>query len=58
MKTKPSDDRRKERRWLARNGHALHCTLASKQGKAHEPLHPARSAMYARCKLSGHPLRQ
>jgi hypothetical protein len=58
MKTSPSDQRRKERRWLARNGHALACTLADKAGKAHEPLHAARSAMYARCRLSGHPMRQ
>jgi len=58
MSTKPSDQRRAHRRWLARNGHALACTVASAAGKAHEPLHPARSAMYARCKLSGHPMRQ
>jgi hypothetical protein len=58
MKRSPSDIRRAQRRWLARNGHALACTLASHAGKAHEPLHPARSAMYARCKLSGHPMRQ
>jgi hypothetical protein len=58
MKTSPSDQRRKERRWLARNGHALACSTASKQARGHQPLHKSRREIMFAVNFTGHPMFQ
>lgn len=51
MKRSPSDIRRAARRAAGMRTHAL-CTLASREAKEHQPLHPARGECYKR----SHPL--
>lgn len=48
----PSDARRAQRRLREQLGHHMGCALASREAKAHAPLHPAR----AECHKRAHPL--